>query len=636
MTEPTQPAFARLYAEGERLGWIFRDRNLFRQRFAEPYPTPRPIPARVVTSAARARQKMVGRMVLAGSAGFGLALLFGCCGLLVRGEHRGATFFGVLAALAFLGAAAGIGLVALYASHARELLTRAQEEQLADHQAACAEWEQRRMAFEAAEWAKVEGLLEWGTAGPPPGTRRVDVVGGSIWGWEALLTVFGGSLLSTRGPLTLVDFTGEAACRELLRLAEATGVSFDATLLPTQLAESDLLSGLDARQLVDTLIESMYGDAPTGNRAERAQDDRILTSVCAALGEDLSLGRVADALKILMGEPGPFPTLTTSEQQVIADTLFADEFKRQVHANLRHIEATIHPLLELGSRRRPPSGAQLTCMIDESEGRSARRELLKDLIVQWLIRRVSSLSLPTRSLVIAGADEISHLHIERLTDLCERRDIRLVLMFRHLRDASVQAIGGGAVAFMRLANHEEARQAAEFIGRHHKFALSQLTRTLGGNDTHSVEDTTGGSTQRGGGRGSRGWHRNWSVTRNWSQTVAKAEGTHWSDASAAQRVYEYAVEPRALQDLPDYALLLVTGQGTGSVLQAVECNPEIVLLPRVTMGPLPGLALPHPSVAVVPVSGSPTQLPVAPSTPVGAPQPLPGAGSPGWGPTTRG
>jgi hypothetical protein len=90
--------------------------------------------------------------------------------------------------------------------------------------------------------------------------------------------------------------------------------------------------------------------------------------------------------------------------------------------------------------------------------------LLKDLTIQWLIHRVSSQTLPIRSLVIAGADEVSHLHIERLTELCERREIRLVLLFRHLRDSAALAIGNGTVGFMRLANHQEARQAAEFIG----------------------------------------------------------------------------------------------------------------------------------------------------------------------------
>jgi hypothetical protein len=61
-------------------------------------------------------------------------------------------------------------------------------------------------------------------------------------------------------------------------------------------------------------------------------------------------------------------------------------------------------------------------------------------------------------------------------------------------------------------------------------------------------------------------------------------------------VYEYAVEPTTLQHLPDYAMLLVSSRpGGGHWLAPVECNPEIVTLPRVSMDPLPNLARPaHP------------------------------------------
>jgi hypothetical protein len=635
---PQTSQLSRLYVEGERLGWTFRDRNVFRYRFLEPYPVPRPIPVQLVNAAQRAGQKMAGRMVISGAIGVGVAVLLFCCGSFASISSKGAgTPFIVMAVLAVLCGVAGIGLVWAHAANAKSTLARAQQEQQQAHQAACMGWEQRRAAHEAAEHARVDQFDEWGAADPPPGTRRVDIVGGSLWGWEALLTVFGGSLLRSRGSLVVVDFTGEAACRELVRLAEENETPVDVKLLPGQLAETNLLSRLTARQLVDALIESMYGDVPTGSRADRAQDDRLLTAVCEALGEDLTMARIAAALRVLMGEPGEHPVLTPAERQTIADNLFADEFKRQSHPSLRRIESYIHPLEALGSHTTGELTAALTCLVDESDGRSARRELLKDLIIQWLIRRVSAQNLPCRSLIIVGADEISHLHIERFTDLCERRDIRLVMMFRHLRDASVHAIGGGAVGFMRLANHEEARQAAEFVGRHHKFTLTELTRTLGGNETHSVADSVGQQTSRGGGWSPGGHHSNWGVSRSWGQTITRADGTSWSDAASAQRVYEYAVEPRALQDLPDYALLLVKGQGNGSVLQPVECNPEIVMLPRMTMQPLPNIALPDPNVAAIPMAGSPTHLTVSQPTQIGAMTPPPAAYArgvlPGWGST---
>jgi hypothetical protein len=278
----------------------------------------------------------------------------------------------------------------------------------------------------------------------------------------------------------------------------------------------------------------------------------------------------------------------------------------------------------MGTAVDTPAPADLTCLVADSDGRNAQNELLKDLIVQWLTRRVRRSATPMGSLVLVGADDIDHRHIERLSTLCERRGVRLVLLFSHLREESLQSIGGGEVAFMRLGNHQEAQHAADFIGKQHKFVISQLTRTLGGNDTHTLADqygeseSVGGSTtrSRGGFNVTRATGENWGRTRNWSQTESVAKGTNWSDAASAQRVQEYAVEPRVLQDLPDYAMILVKGQGRGSAVQAVEVDPGIVTLPRVSMDPLELQPLPDAAEAVVPATRQPGQVTVSPPRPI--------------------
>jgi hypothetical protein len=78
-----------------------------------------------------------------------------------------------------------------------------------------------------------------------------------------------------------------------------------------------------------------------------------------------------------------------------------------------------------------------------------------------------------------------------------------------------------------------------------------------------------------------------------------ADGTSWSDSAGTQRVYEYAVEPAVLQNLPDRALLLAVRGATvatgssGSRLRAVECDPRIVTLPGVSTRPLAALSAPR-------------------------------------------
>ena len=622
--------FAALLTPGERLGWIFQDRDRFRRPFGEPPPTAPAPPFELMDRLRAAQRRLAGRLLKAGGLTFGLVVAVGCCGAIgTIFDGQPGTGFGALLLLAVAGAAGATALVYAHYAELKHRVKTAQARSRAWYDEAHADWRRRKETFDHAEHERVERLPEWGAATPPAGTRRVDVVGGSLWGWEALLTVFGASLLSSRGAMTLVDLSGQAVSRELLRVATENGISVDLTLLPNDLADSDLLVGLDARQLVDALVESMYGDRAAASRADRALDDRVLTTICDALGDDQSLARLAAALRVLMDEPGDTSALTEQERRHIAEDLFGAEVRRHAHPQLRRLEAYLHPLIGLGTRRRVREPASLTCLAAATDGRSVRSELLNDLIVQWLIRRVASGTGDVRSLVIAGADEMPRRDIERLGDLCERRGVRLVLLFRHLRDASVQTLGGGAVGFMRLANHEEARRAADFIGREHTFRLTKLTRAMGGNQTHTTSDTESRGETEGHARGhrqlptsrnllnllvaasryGRNESRNWSVSRKWSQTRSVAEGMQWSEAEAQERVHEYVVAPRTMQDLPDYALLMVQWQPTGSVVVPVECNPDLISLPGLTMDPLPAPPPPPEGAAAVPAPAA--ALPVS-------------------------
>ena len=110
---------------------------------------------------------------------------------------------------------------------------------------------------------------------------------------------------------------------------------------------------------------------------------------------------------------------------------------------------------------------------------------------------------------------------------------------------------------MRLGNHAEAEQAASYIGRQHKFVLSQLTATSGGNQSLTRSDTQGYGDSDTSSRSWQEFHlgpgsrsRGTSTSQNWSTAHSWADGTNWSDAAATQRVYEYAVEPTVLQNLP--------------------------------------------------------------------------------------
>ena len=492
-----------------------------------------------------------------------------------------------------------------------------------DHQRAIAAWQQREEAWQRAELTRLEQVDEWGSATLPSGTLRTDVFGGSLRGWQALLTTHGTSLLASQ-PVLTVDLTGEVIAQELTDTARAAGVPTAVWLLPAELGSSGVLAGLSAAQFADALAEAVHVDGTAGTaRAERAVDTRVLEQLHGALGGDVTPGRLAAAVRAALGHvdrPGVLspPVLSQEEQALISAELFPPEYRRQIEPNLVRIEAFLTTLAQhadLASTGLPGQApatpqppAYYTCLALEPAARSARAEVLAALAIQWLTVQVTGSNDPAPAVIIVGADEISRPHLERLAGACERRGVPLTLLFRHLRDTGLGMLGGGAAAFMRLGHHAEAEQAAAYIGRQHQFVLSQVTATLGGSDTHTLTQTEGQTvtdTIHIGGR--PGWKaaasryrprnegrdesprysRSRSVSRNWSTARSWAESTNWSNAAASQRVYEYAVEPAVLQNLPDQALLLVTRGSGGPVLTSVECDPAIVTLPRVSTAPLP-------------------------------------------------
>ena len=321
------------------------------------------------------------------------------------------------------------------------------------------------------------------------------------------------------------------------------------------------------------------GQGPGDARADRAVDVRVLEQLHAALGSDITPGRLAAAVRAALGHRDLAGPLSAAELAVIAEEVFPAGYREQIEPNLIRIEAFLSVLARYADSTgeaagMPPPPAYLTCLALESAAHSAHVEVLAALAIQWLTVQVTNSTEPAPAVIIAAADDIAAVHLERLASACERRRVPLTLLFRHLRDTGLGILGGGAAAFMRLGNHTEAQQAADYIGRQHTFVLSQLTATLGGSQTHTTTHTEGqtvtdtinvgwntgwntSSSSSGQGSGasygdSRGRQRSQgrSISRTWSTALSWADGTSWSDAAANQRVYEYAVEPAVLQNLP--------------------------------------------------------------------------------------
>ncbi|MDT9692492.1 hypothetical protein Q5762_30020 [Streptomyces sp. P9(2023)] len=670
--KPEAEPLTRLFDPGQRLGWVYRDAETCRRPFVEPPPHQELVPEMLQNRARAETLNADDRMRMALKVGGGATVFFVLVAL-VTGSGAG---WG-LAALAAVAAGIVYGTTGGSATTAVQQVRQAQHDVTQRYQHAAAAWAQRKAHFEYAEDRRVRALNLWGAMPLEPGTRRLDVFGGSQRSREGFLTVFGASTLRER-PLIVLDLTQAQICRELSVLAAQMGAPVDVQLLPSQQAQSSVFDGLSKGELVDALVEAVYGDSGEATRAARSMDTRILGRLCDALGENVTPARIAAGLRALLGEldaDGPDGSgLTRAERNHIADDLLTDKNKDQARENLMRLESFIQPLATLGAERAGRGPGYLTCLtLDRATG-SASTELLVDLAILSVSRRLSMLQEEAPAVVVAlGEHEVQRRHLERLASVCEWRGAQLTIMHAHVRETARDMIGGGAVAFMRLGNHQEAGVAADFLGRGYSFKLYSLTDTKGESVTSSVAVTKGTSMSVAQTEGfSRSWGRNWgdsssstysdgpgfpsttsgsssggsytetensSTTRtrttNESTTHTKGTTVSTSEGTTTQRVYEYMVEPTQLQGLQEFGLVFVERAADGSVrTYTALCNPNIVKLERVGTEPLaeqpPAMEQQPQQHPGVPAQPAPTLPPYVPGQPVTQPQaggPNPYAGS---------
>jgi hypothetical protein len=491
------------------------------------------------------------------------------------------------------------------------------------YEIALAGWAERAALHERAELARVAHIPEWGSA--VPSSRRVDVFGGTLEGWQSLAVVHGASQMAER-PLLVADLTGQNVAAGLAALTRDAGAGAGEFLLPRDLDRAGLLAALSPGQLADALAEAIHAGTPGGARADRAVDVRVLEQLCQALsGRRITPARLAAAVDAALGREVKPGLLTEEEQEQAAGKLFGESLLPQISSNLIRLDAFLSDLAKHAPAGGTPAPDQMpwcTVFAAEPAARSARAEVIAAILIQWLTVIIPAAS-TVPAIIVAGADEITGRHLEALADACDRRQAPLTMLFRHLRDDATTLIGGADTAFMRLGNHHEAEQAAAFIGRGHKFVLSGHTTTRGGDRTRTAGTTrTWGTSQSRGYNSSRGWSedhlfnatdsgshgKSRDYTKNYSHGTEESmsQGTNWSHARTTERVYEYTVEPTVLQSLPDNALLLINRTASTS-LQPVDCHPGIVTVPSLTTSPhqpppvqdQPGA---HPAQAVPPAS----------------------------------
>ena len=227
----------RLFIPGLRLGWTFRDRRSLAAPYREPQPDPEVVREQISERAASAqvRYARARRWLIKPSLAAGLILLL--LGGYALGSGRMAagtvTLIGAVAVTV-----SGLGYtIRCWWRRGRTAAARPEE----SYRRELAAWQQRVVTHEQAELARIGDVPQWSVASPP--TLRTDVFGGSLAGWQALMTVHGTSILAA-GPLLVMDLSGQQVSSDLTWAAQAARVPTARYVLPGDLGRCGLLSCL--------------------------------------------------------------------------------------------------------------------------------------------------------------------------------------------------------------------------------------------------------------------------------------------------------------------------------------------------------------------------------------------------------
>ena len=601
-------------------GWMAAQRRLYRV-------AARPAMAGLAGSAAvasgLAAAWLAGVIGSALAAGGLLAAAIGsvaCTGSLAGGRRRLA---GVLAA-----ERDRVSAVA----RARDLAIAAAQR---EHASAYRAW-QRRCAIFGRQPA-------WFAVTLPPEIDRVDVAGGTLAGWSAMVTAICAPRLAVGGEATVVDLTEGAVAGDLIALAARSGIQPLVWVLPGDLPRLDLGTGLDAPAMADVLaVAAAAADGPgagagAGDRAGGPPADcALLERVLGILPPEPPIAQLTAALRALAGVGDPRADLRagliSAGQLDRLATLFGREARDRVVADRAlHLEARLRGLDWLGAGQPPDAPSRLrVAALDRRCGVIGNRMIGAYLVaaLTHLLRQASPGQPWERTLCVLGAERFGGDLLDRLADAAEYARSGLVLAYRAIPAAVRERLGRGnaAIAVMRLGNGDDARAASELIGTEHRLVLSQLTETVGTSVTdtwgdsytstagtsdtaagsYSVSTTEGASRGRGRSRpsdlgpfgsfsssvsrdasrsagesGSLSLTEGINSSTSWGTSTSKALGGNESAGRTVQRSREFLVEAGELQRLPASAMIVSYPSTAGRTVLLADANPAIAGLPTV-------------------------------------------------------
>ena len=351
----------------------------------------------------------------------------------------------------------------------------------------------------------------------------------------------------------------------------------------------DLFASTRSRDLVGLLVGALRSSPDRGAARHTQQERQELERVVRLLDEPISLDRIIAAVDVALGAGAAPALLARKEARDLQDLFSAVVSQRRstqdrladLHVDLEAIrsfrKSSTHAGLVLGS------GRTTLRWYDVASGTSAEEvELGRQLLaraVQQSFGAVGSEEL----LVIIAAERLADEVRDEMLDAAQRLRKRVALVYTQIGDAGQRMLGHGGsslAVFLRLPNPRDAGEAAEFIGREHKFVVNGISIAEG--ETQDWNRSYGTSTSQGTSRGTSHTRSNGlqgsafsfssavgsSVSRSFEQGTSTSTGSGGSKSATATtsagRVHELVIQPEVFQQIPD-DLMLVVNNGTATI-----------------------------------------------------------------------
>lgn len=452
------------------------------------------------------------------------------------------------------------------------------------------------------EWQEVkerhDRQLSWYAVAVPDEIDRIDVAGGTLPGWSALITLLGATRLYSGGHLTVLDLSEGAIAKDLIELARRGGDEPLVWVLPVDLPRLDLGATLKPEAFADVLAHVVSVSEEHRTTRDLSFDNAILERVLEVLGENATISQVTAALRALaqVGDPRDdlrFGLITAAQLERIGTMFGRGVSDRVVIERAWALESQLRKLETLGTQavRLPPARLRVVSM-DRQAGVFGNRVLgtYVATALTHILRQSPASERPWyHTIIVAGADKLRGDVLDRLMDACETSRTGLVLTYRSLTPTVRERLGRGhaAVAFMRLGNAEDARVASEHVGTEHRLELAQLTETisadvpgLDGGYTSTISQVEESTEERGDSRTDLA--EDITESTEWGRNANKIG----EKERVLQRSREFLVEPHQLQQLPTTSVIVTDATAEGRRVRLADANPAILTFPKTTLGEL--------------------------------------------------